>query len=269
VTDAADPTVSVVIPTRNRRDRCAHAIRSALAQTHAPLEVIVCDDASDDDTSAMVSALASGDPRIRLVAGRQSPSGPGPSRNRGIAIAQGRLTAFLDDDDEWLPQKLERQIAHVADGVVVCADAFAGGTRRWFGDEALCRFGLAQALIANPVITSTAIVPTGSLRHVGGFSEARRRQGVEDYDLWLRLLDHGLGILRLPDPLVVYDDRSAGRLSDRDHLPRAALLMVERWLRAPDSASARQAARRQVAALAWRPVAAGRAWHLGRRDGAV
>src|SRR5437773_3781756 len=99
-------TVSVVIPTYNYARYLPEAIDSALAQTHAPLEVIVVDDGSTDDTPRVLAVY--GD-RIRVI--RQANRGPGAARNTGIAAARGEYVGFLDADDVWLPRKLELQMA--------------------------------------------------------------------------------------------------------------------------------------------------------------
>ena len=102
-----DPKVSVVIPTYNRADLLPRAVNSVLAQTFTDFELIIVDDASPDRTPQVAAAF--NDPRVRHV---RHPRGKGPAgaRNTGIAQSRGRYVAFLDDDDEFLPQKLERQV---------------------------------------------------------------------------------------------------------------------------------------------------------------
>jgi glycosyltransferase involved in cell wall biosynthesis len=102
------PDVSVVIPTRFRPDLVVRAVRSVLAQTVDTIEVVVVIDGPDDETSAALEAL--GDARIRVVTLDESGGAPN-ARNVGVSHAQGAWTAFLDDDDEWLPNKLEVQLA--------------------------------------------------------------------------------------------------------------------------------------------------------------
>lgn len=102
------PLISVVIPTHNRARLLRRAVRSVLGQTHGDLEVLVVDDGSTDDTEAVVGTEA--DPRVRYL---RTPGqlGVAGARNLGIEHTVGRFMGFLDDDDEWLPPKLERQVA--------------------------------------------------------------------------------------------------------------------------------------------------------------
>lgn len=104
-----NPVVSAVIPTYNRAHVICDAVDSVLAQSYPHIETIVVDDGSKDDTLARLAQY--GD-RIRVVS--QANAGPAAARNRGIAMAQGELIAFLDSDDLWLPEKTERQVALLA-----------------------------------------------------------------------------------------------------------------------------------------------------------
>lgn len=105
---AATPHVSVVIPMFNRAATIRRAVDSALAQSFHDIEVIVVDDASRDDSVAIVAAI--NDPRVRLLH-RERNGGASAARNTGVAAARGALVAFLDSDDEWFPSKLEIQVA--------------------------------------------------------------------------------------------------------------------------------------------------------------
>ena len=107
-------TVSVIMPTFNSEAVVRRAIDSVMAQTHGSWEVIVVDDASKDDTVAVVEAA--GLPRGALRIVRLSENvGPGPARNEGLKVASGEWIALLDADDAWLPYRLER-LLEVADG---------------------------------------------------------------------------------------------------------------------------------------------------------
>ena len=100
--------VSVIIPTRDRPTLLLRAINSVLSQTHQEFEVIVVVDEPDKDTDSAVQSLH--DPRVRLILNSYSLNAAG-ARNAGADHATGDWIAFLDDDDQWLPNKLERQIA--------------------------------------------------------------------------------------------------------------------------------------------------------------
>src|ERR1700753_4135526 len=104
--------VSVVIPTLDRPSLLVRAINSVLAQTHQQVEIIVVVDRPDLNTLSAVQSL--NDPRIQLVVNSYSPTAGG-ARNSGVDHAKGEWIAFLDDDDEWLPSKLERQLAFASD----------------------------------------------------------------------------------------------------------------------------------------------------------
>ena len=101
--------VSVIIPTYNRAHVLPRAIESVLKQTYTELELIVVDDASTDDTAAVMTAIT--DPRVRYV--RKEHGGAAAARNRGIAEAKGEFIAFQDSDDVWHSDKLEKQLAYL------------------------------------------------------------------------------------------------------------------------------------------------------------
>lgn len=118
------PSVSVVIPTYNRAHLLGRAIKSVLDQTYTDFELIVVDDGSTDGTSEVVKSF--NDSRLRFI--RTEPNrGASAARNTGIQAAQGEYIAFNDSDDEWLPQKLEKQVKFFEEnarnghlGVVLC-----------------------------------------------------------------------------------------------------------------------------------------------------
>lgn len=120
-----NPSVSVIIPTYNRAPLLTDALESVLRQTYAPLEIIVVDDGSTDDTPRI--ALDCGDP-VRLFS--QNNRGPAAARNLGIANARGDILAFLDDDDMWLPQALDWSIQRFEDPLEPDAEIVCGLTQR-------------------------------------------------------------------------------------------------------------------------------------------
>jgi glycosyltransferase involved in cell wall biosynthesis len=106
------PAVSAIIPAYNRAHTVGRAIQSVLDQTFQDLEIIVVDDGSTDGTKAIVEAFR--DPRIRYLRHERN-RGAAAARNTGIRASHGEYLAFLDSDDEWLPHKLEEQIALLKD----------------------------------------------------------------------------------------------------------------------------------------------------------
>jgi glycosyltransferase involved in cell wall biosynthesis len=110
VTDRQPGLVSVIVPVYNRPRGLAEAVASALAQTHRPLEAIVVDDGSTDDTGAVAARLAGEHGGVVRVE-RQANAGPGAARETGRRQARGEYVQYLDSDDVLLPGKLERQVA--------------------------------------------------------------------------------------------------------------------------------------------------------------
>lgn len=232
--------VSVVIPTRNRAGRLAEAVASVLAQSHDPIEVVVVDDASDDDTPAVIRALVESDPRIRSVR-HPEPRGAQAARNAGIRDARGPVVAFLDDDCVWLPTKLEKQLAALDDrrGVVYCRHAIRHGDA-WVveGEPDATRDPVGGLLRKNYIGTYSVLVRRDLLDAVGGFDEAMPR--LQDWDLMLRLARH-TRFAYVPEVLVRGEQLDSGISMDRQALAVAAERMVERH--------APRLSRRQQAAL--------------------
>lgn len=104
------PLVSTVIPVFNRANRLRSAVASVLAQTWRPIEIVIVDDGSTDDTPQAIAELQARDPQVvRSI--RQPNAGPGPARQRGADAARGDYIQFLDSDDLLLPRKFEMQVA--------------------------------------------------------------------------------------------------------------------------------------------------------------
>lgn len=203
-----EPSVSVVIPAYKAAGTIGVPVRSLLAQTRGPDEILVVDDGSPDDLAA---ALAPFGPAVTLV--RKPNGGAASARNLGIERARGNLIAFLDADDYWEPTKLERQLAalaaHPGAGLVGCRwyEEPPGGTRqlavvddeRFFG-RVVRPAGREAFDVAMNVWTSTVLVRRevlGDLRFVSGLEPA------EDRDLWVRLAA-AAPLYLLPEPLATY-----------------------------------------------------------------
>lgn len=183
------PLVSVAIATYNCARFLPEAIRSALAQTHRDIEVIVVDDGSEDNTSQVLEEFAH-DARFHAV--RIVHAGHAPAKNQAAALARGEWIAFLDADDVWSPKKLERQLA-AADAAPEAAVVYC---RRGVIDEVgrpvevppveLHRGRvLDELLLDNFICFSTAMVRRSAREAAGPFDESLVYP--IDYDLWLRL----------------------------------------------------------------------------------
>lgn len=187
------PVVSVVIPTYNHAHLLREAIDSVRRQTFTEWEMIVVNNYSEDDTEAVVASFS--DPRIRLVNFRNN-GVIAASRNRGIALARGDYVAFLDSDDKWYPEKLERCMTVLAKGNdLVCH------SEAWVKDGAafkIVNYGPLEAASyetllfgRNCLSTSAIVVRRVCLDRVGCFSEDSAFIAVEDYELWLKLARAG------------------------------------------------------------------------------
>ncbi|HWQ12461.1 MAG TPA: glycosyltransferase [Roseiflexaceae bacterium] len=183
------PLVSVIMPTYNYGRFLPRAVASVLAQTCGDLELIIVDDGSTDETPEVAARLT--DRRVRYV--RQANQGPGAARNTGIALARGTYLAFLDADDTWLPEKLERQVACIS-GQEQIALVYTGvvyvnerGTALRHVPARL-RGDLFVPLLRENIISgsaSSALVRASCIREIGGFPTSIRRN--EDWLVWLRI----------------------------------------------------------------------------------
>ena len=183
-------TVSVIIPTWNRANTLKRAIVSALNQTHPVTEVLVCDDGSTDNSKQIILEL--NDKRVKWCEGKRAGM-PSIPRNRGIAISTGEWLAFLDSDDEWLPNKIETQIsfAQKMGTEAVYSNAFhitaKGTTEKLFSGYDKDRVSFYNLLEANYIICSTSMIKRSLIPFVVGFPEAEEMCSIEDYALWLRV----------------------------------------------------------------------------------
>ncbi len=218
--------VSVVIPTYNRARTIARAVDSVLAQTWKPLEIIIVDSCSTDRTADVLTRYCG---RIRLV--RQERRGPSAARNAGIKEARGEIMSFLDSDDEWLPDKIERQVrlleAAELSGVRCCVsnakllDPKAAATTSFALAD--MRPELREGVWTNPteilidrflLFNQVVAVRREAIEDVGGFREGSNvyENLMEDYDLAVRLSLLGPWAF-IADPLVVWHGGTEGSLS--------------------------------------------------------
>jgi glycosyltransferase involved in cell wall biosynthesis len=197
--------VSVVVPTRNRSALLAMSLRSVLCQRDVDLEVIVVDEASTDDTQAMLAAI--GDSRLRVLR-HGSPQGVSTARNDGIEAARAEWVAFLDDDDLWAPEKLALQL-HAARETgapwVYVGHVNINMSHQVTGGAPPLPPGLLVAQLPHhnvvPGGCSGVMVSKRALSLAGHFDP--RLQPLADWDLWLRLSQAGAPAC-VSQPLVAY-----------------------------------------------------------------
>lgn len=185
------PTVSVILPTYNRANLLPRAIDSVLGQTYSDFELLIIDDASDDNTREVVQQYD--DRRIRYIR-KECNEGGGAARNRGIEASNGEYVAFLDSDDEWLPTKLKKQVDRVTQmgdeySVVYCLHYVAKDEYDALIEDAfpLHHGDVYEELLSGwcPASTSLFLVQKSALEHVGVFDP--NLPSFQDYDLWIRL----------------------------------------------------------------------------------
>lgn len=196
--------VAAIIPAHNRADEIRRAVRSALDQRpDPPAEVIVIDDASDDDTAAV--AEAEGARVVRLAAN----VGAAGARNAGVAATSQPWVAFLDSDDEWLPHHLATLWPHTRQFDVVASAALRTGTGPLVGRRHGSLHRRGEILTdpgpilfpENPIPLSASLVRRARFDAAGGFDETLRYS--EDFDLWLRLVD-ACPVRLISDVTVLY-----------------------------------------------------------------
>ncbi len=196
------PQVSAIITTYRRPDVLPRAIQSVLDQTIDDIEVIVVDDEPSDEAAEVVRRIE--DPRVCYIA-HETNRGLSAARNTGISAARAPYAAFLDDDDEWAPAKLERQLEamHAHDDQVVVTSFELW--RRPDGSETLRDIRLDgdvhPALLRDDIVHMvTLLAPTEVLRSSGGFDEHLFHH--EDLDMALRLSQE-YHFVTVPEPLTV------------------------------------------------------------------
>lgn len=236
------PLVTVIIATYNRRHFLAQAIDSVLAQTYQPLELIVIDDGSVDGTAEMIQERY----QDRVHYAYQENQGRSAARNHGLRLARGRYIAFLDSDDLWKPEKIERQVAfmehhpeygltHAFSEVVNqngMFDAAQTHLREALYSQALKRGYSYEAMSQQCIMfLSTVMLRAELLPNIGGMDE--HIVAFEDWDWYLRLSLH-TRIGTLEECLVryrIHDDNSTQEefTAGRTALVHKHLTLRQQW----------------------------------------
>ncbi|MBP7690442.1 MAG: glycosyltransferase family 2 protein [Anaerolineales bacterium] len=241
--------VSAIITAYNSATYIDRAIASVLAQTRPVDELVVIDDGSHDDTRGVVARYA--DAGVRYI--YQSNQGPSAARNRGLAETTGEFVAFLDSDDQWLPDKTAQQLAYCA---AAPAAAVVSGPAIWWNPETDRRWLkpiplrpgqdwhtelLVRNVVGNP---SQVLIRRAVIEASGPFSTAL--VWGEEWELWLRLAAQApIGFVA--EPVIIYRLQVGGLTAKRrpehiEQLLQACLQAIDRY---PDERR-RPALRRQV-----------------------
>jgi glycosyltransferase involved in cell wall biosynthesis len=210
----SDALVSVIIPAYNRAYCVVDAVRSTLAQTHALVECIVVDDGSTDGTVDALTEVFPDEPRLRVLA--REHVGVSAARNHGLLHASGSFVTFLDSDDLMVSDRLERQLAYLADSA---ADAVIGRQQQVLVGAA----SRPEWLQRHPEwwdehYHMSILVGTQRVRDIGGFDESL--EIGEDLDFMVRLAGAGVRIARLDDVIVTrryFGDNVTYGMGDDDH----------------------------------------------------
>lgn len=241
VTVASESLVSVVLPVCDGAATLGRALASLAAQTWPHWEALVVENGSTDDTAAIAAAAAARDPRIRLL--RLPARGLVPALNAGLAAARGAWIARLDADDTATPARLERQVRFLQApenrevGLAGCLVEFGGdravhaGYARhvdWLNTlttpEAIALHRFVESPLAHPSVMFRRELP----ERFGGYRDG---DFPEDYELWLRWLEAGVRMAKVPEFLVRWHD-GPGRLSRTDprYAPEAFFRLKAPWL---------------------------------------
>lgn len=188
------PLVSVITPLYNAEKYIAQTIESVLSQTYPQWEMLVVDNCSSDASKDIVKSF--NDPRIKLIELEYNSGGPARPRNIGMEHAQGEYVAFLDADDIWLPEKLEKQLIFMKQENVNFTSCncslidekgmyISPGLKNSLLEKITSKKTICDVIKYSFILTSSVIVHKKILLN---FNEFPEYISVEDFDLWLRIL---------------------------------------------------------------------------------
>jgi len=232
------PLVSIVIPTFNGASFIAQSLESVQSQTFQDFEVIIADDGSTDDTAVVARKFCAADARFTLV--QQDNRGVSAARNAAIERAQGEFIAFLDHDDLWLPGKLSRQLklfqADLGANFSFTNYYYWDGRRdlsvRYRDNQPLPEGDASSRLVYSNVYgMSTVVVRHETISATGGFNEGLF-DGCEDWDMWLRIAEHGFRACGTREPLTRYRRWSGNMSNHKLQMAENDVRVLERNFRA-------------------------------------
>lgn len=250
---SSTPTVSAIITTYNQSHLLTRCLESVFSQTVAPIEIIVVDDGSRDNPGAVLKPY--GD-RVKFLPRSVNSGGPSAPRNDGMRAATGKWVAFLDGDDQWLPDKLARQLAVIAQHPDIslvycdCIQIHEDGKQfqNYHADKSPVSGQILDALIEEIfILPSTVLLNREAALRLGGFDETLH--GVEDHDLWLRLSMKGYSMSLLPQALVVYQRQENSLSRNRCKILETQVRAWNKLLRAQITSTQRSRVKVYLAGL--------------------
>lgn len=209
--------ISVIIPTHNRSDLLTNAIQSVVNQTYKDIEIVVVDDASTCNNQAIIDSF-----NMSIIYHRfETNQGGNICRNKGVELANGQYVAYLDDDDTWHEQKLEKQLSTMQQSDaslcytgknIITVDENLKEIHRRYSFAKPKYESLQKSIMQKNFIgtTSSIMVQKDKFLEMGGFDVAM--PALQDYEFYLRFIHAGFNVIGLDDGLVnyfIYANKSA------------------------------------------------------------
>jgi glycosyltransferase involved in cell wall biosynthesis len=233
----AEPLVSVIIPTYNHANFIGDAIRSVIAQTYNIWELIIVNNYSEDNTAEIVQSFKN--QKIRLINFHNNGI-IAASRNEGIKNSTGDFIAFLDSDDIWFPEKLEKQIKlfkRHPDLMLIGTNGFffPGKNKKILKINSDLELSLKKLLLENKILNSSAVIRKIAVDSTGYLDESLELCAIEDYDYWLRILNNfDNSALVLKKQLFLYrihNTNISGNETQRDYIKEfnQVIIIIEKY----------------------------------------
>lgn len=230
--------VSIITPVYNGQDFLDRCIKSVLAQTYENWELLLIDDGSSDNSVQIIENYLE-DNRIKLLR-NESNSGIPTTRNKGIENSTGEFIALLDQDDEWLPHKLEKQVSRfleiddsfglIYSNVEVRTDqGILSDQKKEIEPEASIQSNLELMLSRNLITSPTAMVKRKALEEVGLFDESIR-WGGDDYDLWIRIA-HKFKFDYIDEVLCIRHEHQQNYSADKKRMMLKTIDLGEKYVK--------------------------------------
>lgn len=230
--------VSIITPVYNGQDFLDRSIKSVLAQTYENWELFLIDDGSSDNSVQIIENYLE-DNRIKLLR-NESNSGIPTTRNKGIENSTGEFIALLDQDDEWLPHKLEKQVSRfleiddsfglIYSNVEVRTDqGILSDQKKEIEPEASIQSNLELMLSRNLITSPTAMVKRKALEEVGLFDESIR-WGGDDYDLWIRIA-HKFKFDYIDEVLCIRHEHQQNYSADKKRMMLKTIDLGEKYVK--------------------------------------